>query len=290
MTLVVTGATGQLGRLVVESLLRRGTAPSDIVATGRDVSRIADLAERGVRTMAADYTDTTALRAAFDGADRVLLVSGSEIGQRLPQHTTVVEAATTAGVGLLAYTSIAHADTSTMQLAAEHAATEQVIRDSGLPWVLLRNAWYLENYTPQVPTWLEHGALLGAAADGRVSAATRADYAEAAATVLLDADEHGGTTYELGGSAFTLTELAAAVADASGRDVAYRDLPEAELAAVLVSAGLPEAYAGVLADSDRGIARGDLEVTSGDLERLIGHAPTSMPDAVRAAVSALRSA
>ncbi|WP_371814177.1 NmrA family NAD(P)-binding protein [Phycicoccus sp. HDW14] len=198
MTIVVTGATGQLGHLVVEALLRRGADPADVVATGRDLTKVADLAARGVRTVAADYADPESLRAAFEGADRVLLVSGSEVGQRLPQHTNVVAAAKAAGVGLLAYTSIANAETSGVQLAAEHVATEQVIRDSGLPWVFLRNSWYLENYTPQVPTYLEHGAVLGAAADGRISAATRADYADAAAAVLLDAEATGGTVHELG--------------------------------------------------------------------------------------------
>jgi NAD(P)H dehydrogenase (quinone) len=291
MTTVVTGATGQLGHLVVEALLRRGADPATIVATGRDLTKVADLAERGVRTVAADYADPESLRTVLAGADRVLLVSGSEIGQRLPQHTNVVEAAQAAGVGLLVYTSIARADTSGMQLAGEHLATEQLIRDSGLPWVFLRNSWYLENYLPQLPTWLEHGAVLGAAGDGRVSAATRADYADAAAAVLLDPATAGGTVHELGGSpAFTLAELAAAVTEASGTEVAYRDLSEADLTAALVGAGLPEAYAAVLADSDRGIARGELEVTSGDLERLTGRAPTTMTEAVADAVAATRAA
>lgn len=285
MTTVVTGATGQLGHLVVEALLRRGAEPADIVATGRDLTKVADLAALGVRTVASDYTDPESLRAAFAGADRVLFVSGSEVGQRVAQHANVVEAARAAGVDLLVYTSIPRADTSGMQLAAEHRATEQLIRESGLSWVFLRNSWYLENYLPQLPTWLEHGAILGAAQDGRVSAATRADYAEAAASVLLDPATAGGTVHELGGSpAFTLAELAAAVTEATGTEVVYRDLSEAELTEALVGAGLPRPYAAVLADSDRGIARGELEVTSGDLERLIGRAPTTMTRAVADAV------
>ncbi len=285
MTTVVTGATGRLGHLVVEALLRRGADPADVVATGRDLTKVADLAALGVRTVASDYTDPESLRAVFAGADRVLLVSGSEIGQRLPQHTNAVEAARDAGVGLLVYTSIAQADTSGMQLAGEHLATEQLIRESGLPCAFLRNSWYLENYLPQLPTWLEHGAILGAAQDGRVSAATRADYADAAASVLLDPATVGGTIHELGGSpAFTLAELAAAVTDASGTEVVYRDLSGAALTEALVGAVLPQPYAAVLADSDRSIARGALEVTSGDLERLIGRPPTTMTDAVADAV------
>ncbi|MGG5257551.1 NmrA family NAD(P)-binding protein [Phycicoccus avicenniae] len=291
MTIVVTGATGQLGHLAVEALLRRGADPTDVVATGRDLTKLADLAERGVRTVAADYSDPASLRAAFDGADRVLFVSGSEVGQRVAQHTNVVEAAVAAGVGLLVYTSIPQADTSDLVLAQEHRATEQVIRESGLPWVFLRNSWYLENYTPQVPTYLEHGAVLGAAGQGQVSAAARADFADAAAAVLLDPGATGGTVHELGGTeSFTLAELAAAVADASGQDVTYTDLPETELVAALVGAGLPEPYAAVLADADRGIADGALEVTTGDLERLIGRAPTTMREAVTDAVTALRAA
>ncbi|MBT9254863.1 SDR family oxidoreductase [Phycicoccus sp. MAQZ13P-2] len=286
MTIVVTGATGQLGRLVVESLLSRGASPADVLATGRDADRLRALADLGVRTAVVDYADPASLRDAFDGADRVLFVSGSEVGQRIPQHTNVVEALRSADVGLVAYTSIAGADSSTMQLAAEHQATEQMLRDAALPLVLLRNSWYLENYTPQVPTYLEHGAVVGAAGDGRVSAATRADYADAAAAVLLDPDATPGTAYELGGEGFTLAELAAAVSEASGREVVYRDVTEDELAGILVGAGLPDPVARVFADSDRGIARGELEVTSGDLERLIGRAPTSMRQAVADAVAA----
>lgn len=287
MTYLVTGATGQLGHLVVEALLRRGVDPAEVVATGRDLTKVADLAARGVRTAVADLDDPATLAAAFAGVDRMLLVSGSEVGRRVPQHTAAVEAARAAGVGFVAYTSITRADTSGMRLAAEHRATEELLAASGLSWAALRNSWYLENYTPQVPTWLEHGAVLGAAGDGRVSAATRADYAEAAAAVLLDTSVASGAVLELGGPSFTLAELAAAVTDTSGREVVYRDLDEAALTDVLVGAGLPRPYAAVLADSDRGIARGELEVTSGDLERLLGHAPTSMREAVAEAVRTL---
>ncbi|MBR7744382.1 SDR family oxidoreductase [Phycicoccus sp. BSK3Z-2] len=290
MTIVVTGATGQLGHLVVEHLLRRGADPQDVVATGRDVTKAADLEQRGVRVEQADYSDAARMRAVLEGADRVLLVSGSEVGQRVPQHTTAVEAARDAGVGLLVYTSITHADSSPMQLAQEHRATEQLVRDAGLPWVFLRNGWYLENYTPQIPTYLETGAVVGAAGDGKVSGATRSDYADAAAAVLLADDVTPGTVHELGGPAFTLADLAATVADASGSQVVYRDLPPAELTSVLEGAGLPAPVASMLADSDEGIARGDLEVPTADLERLIGRRPEAMEDVVRAAVAALRAA
>ena len=286
MTIVVTGATGHLGRLVVEALLRRGASPGEVVATGRNTEHLAELAEQlGVRTAVADFSDPATLRAAFDGADRVLLVSGNEMGQRVAQHTAVVQAAQGAGVELLAYTSIPHADTAQMALATEHRQTERVIRESGVPFAFLRNSWYFENYLPQIPTYLEHG-VVGAAGDGRISGAARADYADAAAAALLD-PASAGRVYELGGASFTLAELAATVAEVSGRPVTYTEVPPAQLIEILVGAGLPRPYSEVLVSADLGIARGELEVTSGDLERLIGRTPTSLRDAVEASLATL---
>jgi NAD(P)H dehydrogenase (quinone) len=284
MSIVVTGATGHLGRLVVEDLLDRGVVPDTIVATGRNVAKLGDLADRGVRVTAVDHGDPDSLRRAFDGAEKVLLVSGSDPGARVQQHRNVIEAAREAGVDLLAYTSIAHADRTQMQLAADHQATEAALRESGVPHVLLRNSWYLENYTAQLPVYVQTGAVVGSADDGRISAATRADYAAAAAAVLV-ADDQAGAVYELGGDdAFTLSDLAQAVSEATGKPIVYRDLPVEALIETLVGAGIPEPYAAVLADSDLGVARGDLYVDTGDLSRLIGRPTTSMPEAVRAAV------
>ena len=285
MTIVVTGATGQLGRLAVEALLRRGVDPFDVLATGRDTSRLSALADLGVRTAVVDYADPSTLAAAFEGADRVLFVSGSEVGRRVAQHENVVTAAKDAGVGLLAYTSIANAASNGTVLAAEHRATEEMVRESGVPFTFLRNSWYLENYLPQIPSFLEHG-VVGAAGKGRVSAATRADLADAAAAAVL-ADDAAGTVHELGAEAFSLADLAAAVADAAGREVAYADVPGEQLVEVLVGAGLPRGYAEVLADADAGIARGDLEVPTTDLEALIGRRPTSYREAVTEAVARL---
>lgn len=191
MTIVVTGATGPLGRLVVEALLEHDVPAARIVATGRELSRIADLADRGVQVRPVDYTDPESLRQAFAGAEKVLLISGSEVGQRLEQHRDAIAAARDAGVGLIAYTSIANAGSTNMQLAAEHEATEAALAASGLPFVLLRNGWYLENYTDQLDTYRQHGAVLGSAGAGRASAATRADYARAAAAVLLQDGQAG---------------------------------------------------------------------------------------------------
>lgn len=286
MTYVVTGATGHLGRLAVESLLERGVPAEKIVAIGRDTAKIDDLAARGVQVRAADYNDIGSLRAAFEGADKILFVSASEIGRRIPQHQNIVDAAREAGPSLVVYTSIAKADESGLQLAAEHLATEKLLAESGLPHVLLRNGWYLENYLGQLDAYLTHGAVLGSAGDGKVSAATRADYAQAAAAVLLAEDDQVGKVYELGGDeAFTLTELAATVSELAGQPVEYRDLPAADYTAALVQAGLPEGYAAVLADSDLGIDRGELHVTSGDLSRLLGRPTTPLRDAVQAALT-----
>lgn len=284
MSFVVTGATGHLGRLVVESLLARGVAPHHVVATGRDLSRVTDLADRGVRTVVADYDDPASLRSAFDGAERLLLVSASEVGRRVPQHRNAIDAAKAAGVGLVAYTSIANADRTDILLAAEHQATEQLLSESGLPTALLRNNLYLDLYTEQVPTYVEHGAVIGSAGEGRQSAALRAELAEAAAAVLVS-DEPAGV-YELGtDEAFTFAELAAAVAGATGRPVAYQDLPEQQYREMLVGFGVPASFAEVLADSHRGIAEGRLLTPSGDLSRLLGRPATSMTQAVREAAA-----
>ena len=284
-TYLVTGASGHLGRLTVQALLDGGVAPSDVVATARNTDAIADLAALGVDTRAADYTDPASLKEAFVGVDRALLVSSSAVGERVAQHANVIEAAKEAGVELLGYTSVTQADTSQMLLAEEHRLTEELLAASGLPIVLLRNSWYLENYTAQAATALEHGAVLGAAGEGRVSAATRADFAAAAAAALV-ADDQAGRVYELGGdTAFTLEEYAAELAAASGTSVAYRDLPAAEYSAVLVGAGLPQPYAEILADSDLGLARGELLAESGDLSRLIGRPTTTPAEAIRAALA-----
>ena len=282
MSTVVIGATGQLGRLAVEALLRRGVPAGEIVAVGRGIEKIADLAERGVVVRRADFDDPPTLPAAVAGARRVLFISGSTAGKRIAQHHAVIAALAEVGPELVAYTSITHADTSDLILAQEHAATERALIDSGLPYSMLRNSWYLENYTDQLATTLEHG-LVGAAGDGRISAAIRADYAEAAAAVVAG-DGHRNTVYELGGEPFTLTELAAVISAESGREVRYTDLPEDGFVQVLVGAGVPEPFARILADSDRGAAKGALEVSPEDLTRLIGREPTTPAEAVRTAL------
>ncbi|MCC2274154.1 SDR family oxidoreductase [Streptomyces sp. ET3-23] len=285
MPIVVTGATGQLGRLTVEALLRRGIPAADIIATGRDIARIKDLADRGITVRRADFADADSLAEAFAGADRLLLISASvPVGERVANHRRVIDAAVSAGVSLVVYTSTTHADTAGTVIGATHGETEKYLRDRGIPGVVLRNGWYLENYTGQLPQILQNGAVVGAAGEGRISAASRADYAEAAA-VVLTTEGHAGAVYELGGDeSFTLTELAAAISAAAGKQVAYADLPVTDFSQVLAAAGLPAELAEVLADADRGMNRGEMYTDSGDLRRLIGRPPMTLAEALAVAL------
>jgi NAD(P)H dehydrogenase (quinone) len=285
MIIAVTGATGPFGRHAIEALIRRGQPAGQIVAIGRDQAKLDGLSELGVTVRRADYDDPDSLRAAVGGVDRLLFVSGSEVGQRIAQHEAVVDAARAAGIGLVVYTSIPKADTSDMVLAQEHRATEQALIASGVPFVFLRNGWYLENYTAQLPVALEHG-LIGAAGDGRISAATRADLAEAAAAAVAGQGP-GNQVYELGGPAFTLAELAAEITRQSGREVGYTNLSEDGYAKALVDAGLPAEMAAVLADSDRAAAQGALYVEGDDLERLLGRPATPWQEVLGSALAAL---
>ena len=281
--IVVTGATGHLGRLVVHGLLKKVPA-REIVAAVRSPEKAADLAASGVQVREADYSKPETLAAALAGADRLLLISSSEVGKRAQQHAAVIDAAKRAGVGLIAYTSCLRADTSKLGLAAEHKATEERIRVSGLPYVFLRNGWYLENYTEHLGPALEHGAIPGSAGKGRVAAAARADYA-AAAVAVLTATGSEKKIYELAGDfPFTMAELASEVSKRAGRTVVYNDLPKEQYKAVLTGAGLPEPVAELYADSDVGIAHGELDDSTGDLRRLIGRPTTPLADAVAAAL------
>jgi NAD(P)H dehydrogenase (quinone) len=284
--LLVTGAGGKLGRLVVGDLL--GLVPaSRIVATVRTADGMRPLVARGVEVRVADYTQVSTLDAAFAGIDRVLLISSSARGHRVAQHRNVVEAAARAGVRLLAYTSILHSDASPLGLAADHRETEAIVRARGVPFVFLRNGWYSENYTAAIPAALAHGALFGCAGDGRIASAARADYAAAAAAVLASPNDWRGRVLELAGDhAYTLSELAGEIARQSGRRVAYANRTEAEHRAALLAAGLPEPVAALLADCDAGAARGALFDASGQLAALIGRPTTPIAASVATALAA----
>lgn len=284
--IVVTGATGQLGRLVIAALLR--TQPADsLVAAVRNPDKAADLAALGVQVRQADYALPETLGPAFAGADKLLLISSSEVGQRAKQHQAVIDAAKAAGVQLIAYTSLLHADVSPLGLAVEHKQTEAALAASGLPHVLLRNGWYSENYAMGLPGALARGTLYGAAGEGRITSASREDYAQAAAAVLTASAPQVGKVYELAGDAsYTLSELAAETARQAGKPLVYQDLPEAAYRDALLGAGLPAPVAALLADSDAGAAKGGLFDDGHALSRLIGHATTPMAQTVAATLAA----
>lgn len=281
MTIAVTGATGQLGRLVVESLKAK-VAADQIVALVRSPDKAGDL---GVEARAFDYTQADQLAPALAGVDTLLLVSSNEIGQRAAQHRNVIDAAKQAGVGRIVYTSLLHADTSQLDLAAEHVETEAALVQAGIPATILRNGWYTENYTGSVSGALAGDAFLGSAGDAKVSSAARTDYAEAAAVALVGTG-HEGKTYELAGdTAWTLPELAAEISRHSGRHIPYKDLTETDYAAALKSVGVPEGFASAIAGWDVAASKGALFDDGRQLSALIGRPTTPLSDSVKAAIA-----
>lgn len=282
--IIVTATSGKYGQLVIDELAQR-VDPSTIVATARSTDDIAHFEAQGITVRRLDYDDPASITAALDGAEQVLLVSSSAIGQRIEQHRAVIEAAAAAGVGHIAYTSILRADTSTLFAATEHNATEQILAESGLTYSLLRHGWYTENYTENLDAALEHGAAIGAAGDGKIAAATRADLAAAGAAVMADPTRHGGT-YELVGEAFTMSDYTASLSAATGQDIAYVDMPADAYRSALVGAGLPEPLADFLSDADLGISKGELDGDPTTLRELAGRDLTTMDEAVKAAVAA----
>lgn len=280
--IAITGATGHLGQLVIDDLIRHQVNPQEIIAIVRNKTKAAGLQGKGVQIREADYDQPETLNKAFEGVNKLLLISGNEVGKRTPQHNNVIHAALKNKVKLLAYTSILKADTSKMQLAIEHLATEKAIRTSGLPFVFLRNGWYIENYLGNMGSTLEHG-IAGSAKQGRVSAAARADYASAAAAVLTHTPKTN-SIFELGGKAFTLTELAQEISAVSGKKIIYHDMPMKDYEKLLVQVGLPAGFAHVLADSDVGIERGDLYTDSQDLATLIERPLTPLKQVIQKAL------
>ena len=285
MSIVVTGATGHFGRLAVEALIERGVPASDITAGGRRTDSIADLAERGVRVVSLDYNQPESLREAFDGAEKVLLVSSSEVGKRAEQHAAAVAAASAAGVKHLVYTSAPKADTSSLILAPEHKATEESIRASGIPSTILRNGWYTENYLGQVEQSRASGELVASVGDGRVASASRRDFAEAAAVVLTEPG-HEERVYELSGDvAWDYNELASAIGGIVEREVTFRPVSSEEHFEILKSVGLDDGTAGFVVALDGNTRDGLLAETSGDLSKLIGRPTTPLAEGLAAAVS-----
>ncbi len=280
MTIAVTGATGKLGRLTIDAL-KKAVPAADIVALARDPAKGADL---GVAVRAFDYNQPAALAAALAGIDKLLLISGTELGKRSAQHTAVIAAAKSAGVKFIAYTSLLRADISPLFLGPEHVATEAALTASGVPFAILRNGWYTENYTASVPAALKNGAVLGSAGDGRIASAARADYAEAAAHVLTT-EGHAGQLYELAGdTSYTLADLAAELSRQTGKTIPYRDLAPAEYAAILEKAGVPKVWADAYAAFDVAAKAGALFDDGRALSQLIGRPTTPLADVISAAL------
>ncbi|MFP2564417.1 SDR family oxidoreductase [Enterobacter ludwigii] len=279
--IAITGATGQLGQLVIKQLLN--TVPANqIVAIVRNPAKAEALSQQGITVRQGDYADESTMTSALKGVDKLLLISSSEVGQRATQHQNVINAAKAAGVKFIAYTSLLHADKSPLGLHVEHVATEKALAESGIPYALLRNGWYTENYLASAPSALEHGVFIGAAGEGKIASATRADYAAAAAKVI-SGDGHAGNVYELAGDhAWTLSELAAELSKQSGKNVTYQNMSEADFAAALKGVGLPAGLAEMLADSDVGASKGGLFDDSHTLSKLIGRPTTPLSESIKA--------
>lgn len=284
--IAITGATGHLGRLVVAGLLERVPA-KDLVAIVRTPAKAAELTAKGVQVRQGDYSQPTGLVTALQGVKTLLLISSSEVGHRAMQHQAAISAAKAAGVQLVVYTSILHGDRSKLALAAEHVITERALASSGVPFVLLRNGWYFENYTSALGQALQHG-LAGCSGGGRIAAASRADFAAAAVAVLTQPGQ-AGKVYELAGdSAFTKAELAAEISKQAGKPVAYADLPADAFRQLLLGSGLPVPFADILVDADLNIAKGELDDRSGTLSRLIGRPTATLEAAVKAGLAQVR--
>jgi NAD(P)H dehydrogenase (quinone) len=283
--IAVTGANGQLGRLVINQLLDK-VSPEEVVAAVRSPEKAADLRALGVKLRQADYDDSASLREAFKGVEKVLLISSTVPGQRLRQHKAVIDAAREAGVKFIAYTSMLRADSSQSVLAGEHLATENYLVASGVDHVLLRNGWYLENHTAALPMAAQHGVLIASSGSGRFASASRADYAAAAVAVLTQSG-HSNKTYELAGdTAFTMEDLAVAASARLNREVTYRNLSPAEYQAALLEMGLPKMIVDVIIDADAVALKGDLDSTSRELAGLIGRPTTTLAEAVASALPA----
>lgn len=281
MKIGVTGATGQLGHLVVESLKKK-VDPSVVVGLVRTPAKASDL---GVEVRAFDYSQPGQMEKSLEGIDRLLLISSSEVGKRAVQHQNVINAAKAAGVKWIVYTSLLHADASPLSLADEHITTEQALKTSGIPYTILRNGWYTENYVGSVKKSVAAGAIIGSAGSGKIASAPRIDYAEAAATVVAD-DKHVGKLYELAGdNAYTLTDLAKEVSRQTGKDIPYNNLPEEKYAEILVGLGLPEGLAATIAGWDVGVSNNALFDDGKQLSKLIGRPTTALADVVKKALA-----
>ncbi len=280
----VTGATGQLGGLVVEKLKEKGLG-SNVVALVRNTGKATGL---GVEAREFDYNNPAKLVEALQGIENLILISGNELGKRAEQHANVIEAAKKAGVKWIIYTSLLRANNSSLSLAPEHYATEKALQDSGLDYTILRNGWYTENYTGSVGGAVAAGAFIGSAGEGKISSAARADFADAAVAVVTG-EGHQNKIYELAGDeSYTLAELAAEISKQTGKAIPYNNLPESDYANILKSFGLPELFAEAIASWDTGASKGDLFDNAHQLSKLIGKPTTPLAETVKAALVATK--
>jgi NAD(P)H dehydrogenase (quinone) len=286
MKFAVTGATGHLGQLVVTGLLKK-LSPQDVVAVVRNMAKAAGIVQQGARVQVADYGNPDALERAFAGVEKVLLISSSEVGRRIAQHRNVIDAAKIAGVKHIVYTSAPKATTTDLIVAPEHKTTEEYLYQSGIPYTIMRNNWYTENYLPQVEVARKTGAIVSAAAKGRVASASRSDYAAGAIAVLLG-QGHDGKVYELGGDyAWDYEELAKTIGEIIQKPVAYRPVDPRTLVGILKEAGQDEGIAGFIAALDGNIAAGLLAEVTGQLSTLIGRSTKPLKEGL---MDALRNA
>lgn len=281
MKIGITGATGQLGNLVVAKLKEK-TAAENLVALVRTPEKAGNL---GIEARMFDYNQPSGLSEALKGIDILFLISGSEIGKRAEQHQNVINAAKEAGIKRIVYTSLLHADRSTLVLAPEHLATETAIKASGLTYTILRNGWYTENYTASIPAALQAGTFTGSAGDGKIASASRSDFADAAVAVLTGPG-HDGKIYELAGDEYyTLTDFAAVLSEITGKNIPYQNLQEADYTSALIQAGLPEPLAAAFASFDASAAKGDLYDSGKQLSQLTGHSTMTLADAIKKALA-----
>ena len=283
--IAITGASGHLGRLVIDALLK-STPPDQIVALVRSPAKVADLAAKGVHVREADFDQPETWPTALTGVTRLLLISSNNLVDRPKKHAVAIDAARAAGVKQIAYTSLINADSSVVSFAKDHRETEAHLKASGVPYVALRNGWYIENYTAMAGMAVQHGAVIGSSGDGKIAGATRQDFAEAAAAVLADPEIGPSRVYELAGdTSFTMSDYAVELSKAAGKSVTWTNLPEAEYAKILVSNGLPEAVATFVAALDISVANGAVDSSSTDLSRLIGRPSTPLAVAIKQALA-----
>lgn len=279
MKLLVTGATGKFGSKVVETLLK--TIPADQLAVSvRQPEKAKALKEQGVDVRQGNFDEPESLDVAFEGIDRLLIIStDGDNDTRTHQHGNAVAAAKRAGIKFIAYTSIVNAQESTNLFAPTHKATELAIKETGIPYSFLRNNWYFENEIPTIESILFGAPWVTSAGDGKVGWALQEDYAEVAAKVLAD-EGHEYTTYELAGKALSQGEVVSVLAELLDKEIAVERVDDETYSQIMKKAGIPDVVLPLLVDIQRSIREGSLDIESDDMEKLIGRPATPINEAL----------